>query len=76
MQVKIRWVNARVFTQAKINKMTQVKIRQVDSQGNHKNFYSYKHQATFIVTKLGVTADVVFFFRTNLGCRHHMHIGG
>ena len=64
-----------VFTQAKTNKMTQVKIRQVDAQGNHKNIYSYKHQATFKVTKLGVTADVVRFFLTNLGCKNYIHIG-
>ena len=76
MQVKIRQVDARVFTQAKTNKIKQVEIRWVDAWGNHKNIYSYRHQATFKTTKLGVTADVVRFFPTNLGHKHYMHIGG
>ena len=75
MQVKIRWVDAQVFTQVKTNKITRVKIRQVDAWGNHKNIYSYKNQATLNATKLGVTADVVRFFPTNLGHKHYMHIG-
>ena len=61
--------------EAKTNKMTQVKIRWVDAWGNHKNIYSYKHQATFKVTKLWVTVDVVHFFPTNLGHKYYIHMG-
>ena len=41
-----------------------------------QNIYSYKHHATFNTIKLGVTAEVVHFFLTNLGHKHYIHTGG